>query len=225
MRAHRRMRVRSSGSGEQASFVDEVNPKAIEGVAERAESPQSEPPDVDEPFECPHCGQMLAPTCRVCVACRQPVDRSLIKKREAQPIPEAPILAPPQPVGRIQFSWRIFLVVVGVYVGLVFLSESYLAAANYEALLMGVLFGTSLWVLYDAHVKRVPHPLRWGVSSLLLWIVVFPWYLSRRRTPKLPCPIMEGQTSVFLRAVIGVIVIFLFLSIVAALVTHKIPHH
>ncbi|MGH9351939.1 MAG: hypothetical protein ACRD2G_07250 [Terriglobia bacterium] len=205
--------------------MDEVNSKAAGGLAEPATSPS--PPDPGDPFECPNCGQLLAPTCRVCVACHYPVDDAA---RAAPPAPQ-PVATPlpPEPIpslkSRTQFSWRIFLVVLGVYVCIVFLSEKYLSAANYEALLTGVLVGTSLWVLYDAHSKRVPHPFRWGVSSLLLWIVVFPWYLSRRRAPESPCPLMEAQTSVFLRALLGIIVIFLFLSIVAALLTHKLPHH
>ncbi|MGH9359331.1 MAG: hypothetical protein ACRD1O_09200, partial [Terriglobia bacterium] len=79
---------------------------------------------------------------------------------------------------------------------------------------------SSLWVFFDARLRHVPHALRWGISSLLLWIVVFPWYLSRRRAPELPCPLMEAEASVFVRALLWV-VLLLFLMGVAVALFHK----
>ena len=35
-----------------------------------------------EPFPCPACGQMLGPSCRVCVACKQPLNPAEIKRPE-----------------------------------------------------------------------------------------------------------------------------------------------
>lgn len=59
--------------------------------------------------------------------------------------------------------------------------------------MFGILpFISSLWVIFDAHQKHVARPLRWGLGTLLMWIVIFPWYLARRRTPQAPCPFVEG---------------------------------
>ncbi len=181
--------------------------------------------DLSEPFACPNCGQMLAPTCHVCVACHEPIDLSRIAARETElPIPSPSGKAAPTLAGKTQFSWRIFLIVLGVYIATVILAKKYLNAVGYEAVLAGVLLVSSTWVFYDAHAKRVPYPFRWGISSLLLWIVVFPWYLSRRRAPEVPCPLMEAQTSVFIRALVWFFLIFFILSIIGALLTHRFSH-
>jgi uncharacterized membrane protein len=60
------------------------------------------------------------------------------------------------------------------------------------------------WVFLDARRRSVPRPWRWAVLTVLpaLWLVFFPWYLSRRRTPEVPCPTVEGQTSVLFRALV-----------------------
>jgi len=59
----------------------------------------------------------------------------------------------------------------------------------------GVVLVTSAWVFCDAHDKLLPKPLRWGLLSLLVWIVVFPWYLARRRDPVARCPFIEASSS------------------------------
>lgn len=54
-----------------------------------------------------------------------------------------------------------------------------------------VVIGTSLWVLFDAHALGVTSgslnggffdmsPAGWFLASLILWIVAFPVYLSKR---------------------------------------------
>lgn len=52
-----------------------------------------------------------------------------------------------------------------------------------------VVLGTAVWVDQDARKLRsagateeqlVNTPLSWGVATVLLWIIVFPWYLSKR---------------------------------------------
>ena len=73
---------------------------------------------------------------------------------------------------------------------------------------------TSAWVYYDAHNKRVPKPLRWGLGSLLLWIVVFPWYVVRRRNPAAPCRFVEAEASSLTRLLLAPLVIFLLLGFV-----------
>ncbi len=196
------------------------------GLASR-EIPETASPDTmfpSEPFACPNCGQMLAPSCRVCVACHTPVDFSKLQRAETsweqvgtkeEPTSERP--------GGMQFSWRIFLAVLGIYLALVMVVERYLSVSQCQLFLGGILLGSSAWVFYDARLRRVPHAFRWGISSLLLWIVVFPWYVSRRRAPEVPCPLMEAEPSLFMRALLWIIVILFILGIAAAFI-HKVPH-
>ncbi len=178
-----------------------------------------------EPFPCPNCGQMLAATCKVCVICHEPVDFSKVR-RTATPWTPAPRPQEEASIKEVksQFSWPIFFVVVAVYLAIAVTARAYLNPIHYEALLSALLVISSVWVFYDAHSKRLPHPVRWGVSALLLWIVVFPWYLSRRRNPQSPCPLMEAEGSVFIRALIWVLLIFFVLSLIAAVVVRKPPH-
>jgi hypothetical protein len=73
-----------------------------------------------------------------------------------------------------------------------------------------VQLATSLWVIFDAHRKRVPQPLQWGVGTMLLWIIVFPWYLARRRQPQTACPFVESGV----RSLLRIILLFLLINIV-----------
>ena len=145
----------------------------------------------NEPFLCPYCGQMLAPSCRVCVACKHAINPAEIQR--TQPISGAVELqvAPPV-VARARFSWTIFfLVLSAAWLGAVI--AVVLVGQDQARLLFGILpFVSSLWVIFDAYQKHVPRPLRWGLGTLLMWIVIFPWYLSRRRTPQASCSFVEG---------------------------------
>ena len=57
---------------------------------------------------------------------------------------------------------------------------------------VGLVLATSVWVLIDARLRRVPTrgntykadtgALAWFLGCLLLWPAVFPTYLSRRKT-------------------------------------------
>src|SRR6516164_4729191 len=138
---------------------------------------------LSEPFPCPACGQMLGPSCRVCVACKRPINPAEIKRLEL-PVggtfePRTPTVQP----SSWQFSWRIFFIVLVFTVLLAEAAERFLGPVRSALLADSAVLLTSAWVYYDAHNKRVPKPLRWGLGSLLLWIVVFPWYVVRRRNP------------------------------------------
>lgn len=134
---------------------------------------------------------MLAPSCRVCVACKHSINPAEIQK--TQPAPGAVEPQVPQPaVAQARFSWLIFFLVLSV-TWLVALITVDLFGQDEARLLFGILpFISSLWVIFDAHQKHVARPLRWGLGTLLMWIVIFPWYLARRRTPQAPCPFVEG---------------------------------
>lgn len=154
----------------------------------------------DEPFACPNCGQMLGPTARVCASCREPVDLALVRSNarvESTPASEGtrPLEPVLEPRSASQFSWPTFFALVLVWLLTAFVAQRQLGEQGAQAFMLIVLIFSSAWVTYDARQRGVPKPLRWGVGSLLVWIVVFPWYLSRRRTPEVPCALVEGPAA------------------------------
>ncbi len=164
----------------------------------------------NEAFACPRCGQMLAPDVRVCVACRKPIDLAQIRK----PVPIMPLDLGPPRATPVRFSWGIFLFVLGLWCLGAIAAQRFLGPAKSQWAMGGVVVLTSGWVFYDAQGLGLPRPLRWGVGSLLLWIVIFPWYLARRRTPQAPCPLMEGQLRPFTLVVVLILMVFFLIGAV-----------
>ena len=165
----------------------------------------------DEPFPCPACGQMLAPTCRVCVACKKPIDPAQI--REAQPAPataELRVISPPRE--RVHFSWMFFFTALAAWLFAAMIAQRLLGPARAQLVLGAAVILSSAWVYFDAQAKRVPKPLRWALGSLLLWIVVFPWYLARRRTPEWPCSFVEAETGPVARVLLFALLFFFLLG-------------
>jgi hypothetical protein len=177
-------------------------------------SPEIIAPFPAEPFACPECGQMLAAACRVCVACKKPVDHarvaSLSPEVQAEPL-EAPRALPIEPA---RFSWGIFFTVLFAYLFLASLSQSLMGFKGSTYTMGGFVLATSLWVFVDAREKGIRKPAGWAIACLLLWLVFFPWYVSRRRTPEAPCPIIEGESGPVAR----VIILFLILMTLAGAV-------
>lgn len=167
-----------------------------------------------EPFACPHCGQMLGPKCRVCVSCKQPIDpRKIARPVVTLPAPEPSFLRVPTEYAR--FSWAIFFAVLAIWCAMALVAQHFLGYEKGQFVLGGVVIGSAAWVLYDAHKKGIPKGLRWSVGSLLIWILIFPWYLSRRETPERPCPFIEGETGRFARIILFVLVVFFLLGALA----------
>ena len=192
--------------GDQAARMDPIKVTKPELAVE------SGPPD--EPFPCPACGQMLAPTCRVCVACQTAIDFSQLKRPEPELLPR-PLPAPgpaSAPLEPARFSWRIFFSVLSLWILAALLSTSFLGVDGSQVAMGSIVLASSLWVFYDAQKNRVPRPLRWGVGSLLLWILVFPWYLARRRTPQAPCPFVEAEAGPVSRVLFTILMIFFILG-------------
>lgn len=177
----------------------------------------------DEPFACPHCGQMLAPSVRVCASCKQPIDPSQIE-RPAVTIPIAELTVPLPQKEQARFSWNIFLGVLGIWFVFALVSEILLGSQRYQYALGGVVIGSSLWVLYDARNKGIPKGTLWSLGSLLLWIVMFPWYLSRRRNPQASCPFIEGPPGRVARTVFFALLVLFLLSAVMMLIKGPVQH-
>ena len=169
----------------------------------------------DEPFACPHCGQMLAASCRVCVSCKQPVDSTLIR----QPAPAATEIssktaAPPRPVERASFSWQIFFLVFAAWLAAAIVAQQLLGPRHGQWLLGTIVVISSAWVYFDARERRVPKPMHWGLGALLFWILIFPWYLARRQKPEATCPFVEREPGPLTRALLLGLALFFLLSLV-----------
>jgi len=156
------------------------------------EKPYPEEQLPGEPFPCPACGQLLAPSCRVCVACHHSIDLSEIRKPEAPAAVETTARRELEPV---RFSWRSFIRVFLIWVVGATLVQRFMPPLRAQLVLGGVQILCSLWVLFDALEKHLPRPLRWGMGTLLLWPIIFPWYLARRNYPKRPCPFIEARVK------------------------------
>ena len=201
-----------NSEGKESSMAELPQPKATPRAAGLP----------DEPFACPHCGQMLAPSVRVCASCKQQIDPGEIKRpRVSIVIAEQTIPLPQNEQAR--FSWNIFF---GVLVGwflIALVSQRLLGYEKSQFVLGAVVVLSSGWVLYDANKNKIPRAVRWGVGSLLLWILVFPWYLARRRTPNAPCPLIEGEWGRVARTVLFILLVFFLLSAMMLLI--KGPAH
>ncbi|MGA2609401.1 MAG: hypothetical protein ABSH01_18310 [Terriglobia bacterium] len=185
--------------------------KPHELVSEATENRPSDEQFPTEPFPCPACGQLLAPSCRVCVACKHAIDPAEIRKPRVLPVVGEPAPREPEPV---RFPWRIFLVVFATWVVGASLVQRFMDPRKGQLVLVGVQILSSFWVLYDALEKRLPKPHRWGMGTLLLWPIIFPWYLARRMRPRQPCPFVEAKGSPITRAVLLLILLVVFFYLI-----------
>jgi hypothetical protein len=189
-----------------------------DGSAAHLGKPQGSSADADfpsEPFACPACGQMLGPTCRVCVACKQPVDPAQIGRPEAVAARTEPEVIPPRRE-RVPFPWAILLLILPIWFFTASVALRLLGLRNSQFAMGGLWVLSSIWVFYDARHRDVPKPLRWGIGCLLLWIVFFPWYLVRRRTPEASCPFVEAERGPLVPIVLITLLVFFLLGVVLA---------
>jgi len=186
-------------------MTEPEKPHELETV--QTENRPSEEQFPAEPFPCPACGQLLAPSCRVCVACKHPIEPAEVRRPRVLQGAVEPTRREPEPV---RFSWRIFLIVFAIWAVGASLVQRYMEPLNGQLALGGVQILCSFWVLYDALEKRLPKPYRWGMGALLLWPIIFPWYLARRKQPRRPCPFVEAQVSPITGVALLVLLVVLF---------------
>lgn len=170
-----------------------------------------EAPLPDEPFACPHCGQMLAASVRVCPSCKMEIDLiDIAPPAAAAPVSAQAVLPPPKEYAR--FSWSMFFVTLGIWLVAALISQSLLGMEKSQFVLAGLVVFSSAWVYSDARKKNIPTPFRWSLGSILLWIIIFPWYLARRRKPGAACPFIEGEAGRVARIWLLILLFFLLLS-------------
>lgn len=176
----------------------------------------------NETFECPHCGQLLAPSCRVCVSCKQPIDPDQIKRARADSLAAAlPVLEPERPA--VQFPWRVFFAVLAVSWLASTLALRFLGLLDGQMAVLGLQFVSTVWVFGDARRKMIPKPLRWAVGALVLWVVMFPWYLVRRKKLQAPCPFVEVESGPFTRVMVLVVFIFFLVAVIFSALNGPAP--
>jgi len=157
---------------------------------------------------------MLGAAVRVCVACKAIIDESKIPKPapvRAQLSSQPALVA----VERAPFPWQLFVWVLASWFLAATVAQKLLGRAKAQLLLAGVVFFSSAWVFFDAKQNAVPKPVRWSLGSLLLWIIVFPWYLARRKRPQATCPFVEAEAGPVTRALLFVLLLIIFLGIIA----------
>lgn len=170
----------------------------------------AEPPA--EPFACPACGQMLAPSCRVCVACKHPIDLAEIAASTPSPAPQAELPEGRTTPASVPFPRVLFFVLLALRIAAGGFGERRWGLVKIELTLAGLEMLCAIWVFYDSTHRGLPRPLRWALGALLLWPVVFPWYLARRRRPQARCPFVEGP------ALPIVILVFVAIGVLIALI-------
>lgn len=205
--------------------MDEKTDLSIANGSADSTTPVAEFPT--EPFPCPACGQLLAPTCRVCVACKHRIDPAEIQQQRtaASAIP-APAAEPkPEPV---RYPWPIFFAVLGFsfLAGLVYATAIYLGLVKEEhaQLIMQVVpVVVGAWVFLDALRRGVPRPLRWALGTMLILAIILPWYLARRKKPQSPGPFFEAELGPVARFLLIALMIFILASLILYVVKGPTP--
>jgi hypothetical protein len=133
--------------------IEDLNPEDRLGEKAESDTTAAQVPFPSEPFACPNCGQMLGPGCRVCAACKTPVDPARINI-PALVVEPAAVERAPAPPERVRFPWTLFLIlllarfiVAATVNGILGLTRTFLILGSLE-LLCGA------WVYYDANRRR-----------------------------------------------------------------------
>ncbi|MGO8817250.1 MAG: hypothetical protein ACLQVG_21610 [Terriglobia bacterium] len=188
---------------------------------ETVESPAAVADFPSEPFQCPACGQLLAPACRVCVACRRAIDPAEVARVHVAAVPAVSSPGPSAPP--VRYPWRIFFAFMGISFLLAIGFEGLLGEQRAQLAMGGVQALAGIWVFFDALRQRVPRPLRWGFGSMLLPVVVFPWYLARRKTPQSPVPFVEAEAGPVTRFLLFALLVFILASLIFTIVKGPSP--
>ena len=200
---------------------DEAGSPDPEGEA--VDTPASVAEFPSEPFQCPACGQLLAPACRVCVACKHTINPAEIARPQegALAATSGPGTEPrPEPV---RYPWRIFFAVLGISFLLALVFEGLWGEQKAQLAMLGAQTLAGVWVFFDALRQRIPRPLRWAVGSMVLPIIIFPWYLARRRMLQSPVPFVEAEVGPVTRILLFALLIFILVSLIFYIVQGPPP--
>jgi len=165
---------------------------------------------------------MLGPGSRVCAVCKAPID----PRNVGRPVPAVEpdtIAAAPIHLERVRFPWGLFGILLLARLGVAAylnqhqgLSRTFLILGAFE-----IICGA--WVCFDATQRGIPKAFRWGLGSALLWILVFPWYLSRRRKPQAACPFIEAEVGPVTRVVFFALIVFFLITFLTVIIKGPPP--
>jgi hypothetical protein len=205
---------------QQKAGQDAGSPKPEAATVDDAASVAELP---SEPFSCPACGQLLAPSCRVCVACKHPINPAEIVRPREVVLPAARASSTKATSVPVRYPWPVFFIVLGfaLLLGLLYsaaVTSGLLKEDQAQLALQGAPILAGVWVFFDALRRGIPRPLRWAVGTMLLLIVVFPWYLARRKTPQSSVPFVEAEVGPVARFLLFVLLFFILASLIYTIV-------
>jgi hypothetical protein len=150
------------------------------------------------------------------VACKEAIDPAQIRIEPAY-VPFTPAIPQPALLLNVRFPWMLFLSLFFLRILLFGLLSDRLGLVKTELILGAMELLSCVWVFLDATRLGVGRPFRWALGTLLLWPIVFPWYLARRKSPLSPCPFVEGMGLPI------VFVVLLVLSLLVVLISGQAP--
>ena len=157
----------------------------------------------------------VAPTCRVCVSCKLPIDPARILGQRPAALEAAVVSAPPEEPP-VRFSWKVFFAVLGI-AWVLFATVTLTAGISWAYLMINALQPVAaVWVFWDARRKLIRKPLRWALGCIILWVVMLPWYLVRRQKLNAPSPFVESESGPFIKVMLLLIFIFFMISLIAS---------
>ena len=169
----------------------------------------------NEPFSCPACGQFLGPSCAICVACKQPINPAEISRTSTPALPATPrpASANARPES-VRYPWRILVVVMGIGMIVGMITFALLGDQKGTLVIQTLPFAVGFWVFFDAFNRRIPRPFRWGMGTMLLLALVFPWYLARRNRPESSVPFVEAETRPVTRVLFILLLVLFLLGVI-----------
>lgn len=206
-------------NAEKAQAAVEV-PSQEAGSTDRPAAVEEFP---SEPFQCPACGQLLAPACRVCVSCRRPIDFGAVARPQNVVLPAGTAPSAEVPPETVRFPWRILVVVmsIGILLGLISIAIWGEEKGPLVIRVLPVIAG--IWVFSDALRRRIPRPLRWALGTMLLLAVIFPWYLARRSKPQASVPFVEAEAGPVTRFLLFALLVFFLIGLIFYIVQGPEP--
>ena len=194
----------------------EPEPVAVDSAASVAEFPS-------EPFLCPACGQLLGPSCRVCVACKHPINPAEIALTPAVAVVAAHAPSTQAKREAVRYPWRILIAVMGIGMILGLISLALLGDEKGLLVIQAIPVFVGVWVFYDAYQRRLPRPFRWGIGTMMLLAIIFPWYLARRSKPEAVVPFVEAEVGPVTRILLIALLIFFLIGLVFNIVQGPQP--
>ncbi len=188
--------------------------EALKQDAAAVESTASAMAFPSEPFQCPACGQLLGPECRVCVSCKKPINPAEIGRKPSAELNAAPSVIAVPPADRVPYPWPVFFAVLGIGVVLSLLALLLQGEKNGPKAIQALPILVGFWVFFDAFQRRIPRPMRWSIGTMLLLAVVFPGYLARRKKPEASVPFVEAEAGRVTRILLLALIFFFLISVI-----------